>query len=1017
MPIEVLSVSDLSAQEQHIFATALGDAAALLSHADQYETMLDGILETMARIVPYETASIIIRDGDRLKVARARGFDKYGLEHWVREVTFSLELMKFRRLEGEPTPLVIPDTRLEPDWIRIPETSWILSHLSVPIQIGGETFGILSLDSTHPGFFTAEHGARLMPFAGLVSAALQNARLLRRTEQRAREFQELYETTRDLAAASEPAQLLEMVVERAMQLLAAPIGFVFNHNPGTGNLELVVCRGLAMDLGYVVRVGEGVVGRVAQLRMPEIVNDYPHWVHRSDIGVRNAIQAAVAVPISYHGTLFGVLGVAQRELGKTFDSGQATFLTMFAGQAGAALETARLLSETRQRAEQLSLLYDIGLTLNRTLDARIQLEFMFNAARRALRANRMEFFSYDPTCERLVFEVGIGLPAPVEAVLKHRLLDVREPDTLVGWVAQQRVPARVPDVQADGRWAPIDTQVKSALAVPVEQEHNLFGVLVAISEQANAFSPQDERLMILCGNQVAAAMELTRLFQEQARRHKEMEILREASLKFGETHDRAALAHFILEYALRLVAGDDAILYWYEDDRLTPADILWADPRRAQPAWEPRENGVTYTVARTGKPIVVDEVNTHPLFEDWRWGGSLISIPLRGGDRVRAVLNVAYEEPHPFSTDELRALGLLADQAAVALENARQYVESERQLRDARLLHRAGEALNRTLAMDETATQLVAFFLQAVDVDGCCISLVDVERGQVRVIVDYDPVAELRLEPGTTERLTELAHMEQVVQERRTRSFRRDALELEPVIAQYMDRYRWLAVLVVPLFEGERVIGLVELSDRKAPRDFSPDMVRLVESLAHQAGSALRNARLYEEMRRRAEELTLLNRIARDVSGAQTLDELIEIIEMQALPMLHCDSYYVAFYDAETEQVDFRRFLDQGKALPPFCWHLGPSLTRQVILQARALRIPERNEFFSPDNPPQYYGSGATNRSWLGAPMRAGKRVLGVISLQARRPNAFDEAAEELLQTIADQVAVAVDRIRRTETK
>ena len=73
----------------------------------------------------------------------------------------------------------------------------------------------------------------------------------------------------------------------------------------------------------------------------------------------------------------------------------------------------------------------------------------------------------------------------------------------------------------------------------------------------------------------------------------------------------------------------------------------------------------------------------------------------------------------------------------------------------------------------------------------------------------------------------------------------------------------------------------------------------------------------------------------------------------------------------------------------------------------------EREEYPSVDNPPQYYGDGTMLRAWLGVPIRSGERVLGVISLQSKRRAAYSEADEQLLQTIADQVAAALERALR----
>lgn len=834
---------------QRAFAKVLGDAAALLNRATDADQILDDILDLVARIVPYDTASIFMSAGAELRLARARGFDKYGLEEWVQTLTFSQEILKFQQFSKRGVPTVIPDTQQFDGWINLPETSWIRSHLAAPIRINNRTVGMLGLDSETPNFYNQEHAARLLIFADLAASALRNAQSL---------------------------------------------------------------------------------------------------------------------------------------------------------------------SEAQRRAQQLSLLYDVGLTLNRVLDARTQLDFLFKIAQRALLSDLMAFFRYDLSQDVLLFEFGTGMPAEVEAGMRAYTYSVSQPATLVGWVAQNRLPALVPDVSLDDRWREIADFGKSAVAVPVEHERQLRGVLLAGSHHLNGFTSQDERLLILFANQVAAAMELTRLFEAQAQRRHELEILREASLAFATTSNRETLSTLILQFALRLVAAHDAFLFYHHNDELEFGGMLWApDSPKKNQHFTPRRDGFTYTVARSGQSIVIDAVNSHPLFANWQWGGAIVGLPLKGGGQVRAVLNIAYKEPHSFTPEELRALGLFADQAAVALENARHVEETERQLRDARLLHRAGSALNRTLSFDAAIEPLADFFIEAVGVKACCIWSLHEAADEIRVLVDRDPSPDTRATPGTRDKLSVRPHLAQVVREQRTLSFRRDTPDLSTLLQADMERYHWQSLLVLPLLAGDQVTGIVELADQDECREFSPQVIRLAESLAHQAASTLVNARLFQETRRRAESLTVLNHIARQVNAVRTLDEMLLIIESETATVLPSDASYIALYDAATEMVDFHRVVDYAVPRAPFRWRLGPSFTRQVITTARALRMDDRQEYPSLQNPAQFYGDGSTLRAWLGVPIRSGEHVLGVISLQSKLRAAFSEADEQLLQTIAGQVAPAIERAQR----
>lgn len=1003
------------AREQSAFAKALADAAALLNSASEVGLILDNLLDTVARIVPYETASIMMQEGALLRTVRARGYEKYDLEKWQLTVTFGTDNPNFQQLVADPTPIVISETRGDPRWITLPETAWIRSHLTAPIRIGAVTVGLLGVDSPTPNFYTADHGARLLAFADLAGAAIHNADLLNETRQRAEEFRALYETMSELAAPVETAQMLDVVVERAMMLLNAPMGVLYASQPGETFLRRVVNHGMEDATSEILYMGEGLIGQVAASRQPRFVNDYQGWEFRVPEAAKQDIHACLAVPIAYGGTLSGVLGIAETRGDHKFDEKQLSLLTLFAGQVGAALERARLLSETRKRAEQLSLLYDLGLTLNRVLDSHTQLDFMFKIAQRALRSDNMMYFRFDSRTETLEYEMGVGVATQLATELQSVRLSASQPDSLVGWVANQRVPALVPNVKADLRWRRSDPMPDAAVGVPVEHEKELRGILLAVRFSPEPFTLQDERLLVLFANQIAAAMELTDLFEAQNQRQHELEILRQASLAFATTLERDALTKLILEYALRLVAADDALIFFYNDGKLVLGSLLWSKNAPTMPTnWEPRQDGFTYTVARTGKVQIIDEVNTHSQFSTWQWGGAIAGLPLMGGGRVRAVLNVAYQVPHRFTSEEIRVLELLGDQAAVALENVRNVQETQRQLRDAQILHRAGEMLNHTLSFQETLEQLAETFLEAFNVQMCSLSQLSPERDEIEILLDHDPIPETRAAPGTLFRLSENPYLEDLLREKKSRALRRDDPALSPRNAEIMDLYHWCSSLAVPLFSGAEVVGVVELADQRVARDFTREEIRLAESLAHQASSALQNARLFQETQQRAEQLNVLNHIARRVTGASTLDEMLAIIDTETATVLPSDASYIALYDATTEMVDFHLVVDYGETRPPFQWRLGPSLTRQVILSGRALRMDDRSEYPSVDNPPQYYGDGSMLRAWLGVPIRSGKRVLGVISLQSKRRASYSAADEQLLQTIADQVAAAVERALRS---
>lgn len=173
----------------------------------------------------------------------------------------------------------------------------------------------------------------------------------------------------------------------------------------------------------------------------------------------------------------------------------------------------------------------------------------------------------------------------------------------------------------------------------------------------------------------------------------EFRSIRQASLHLTSSLELQSALDAILENALHLISADDAHIFLYQEGELHFGAALFEGGQQKEPFQNPREHGITYTVARSGEKLVVDDVMNHPIFEDRRWDGAIISIPLKIRDEVQGVMNLAFEHPHKFTEDEQRALELIADQAAIAIHNARLYEKAQREIQERK---QAEEALRES---------------------------------------------------------------------------------------------------------------------------------------------------------------------------------------------------------------------------------------------------------------------------------------------------------------------------------
>lgn len=153
----------------------------------------------------------------------------------------------------------------------------------------------------------------------------------------------------------------------------------------------------------------------------------------------------------------------------------------------------------------------------------------------------------------------------------------------------------------------------------------------------------------------------------------ELDTLKKLSIHLTSSLDLPDVLDAVVTEAMRLIENArDINIFLYKSNKLSFGAALDEEGTRNKPWSPPRSNGLTYTVARSGETIIVEDMHHHPLFKTapQDWTGSIIGIPLKVGDIVVGVMNLSRSTLGGFSPSELRLLSLLSDQAAVAISNA-----------------------------------------------------------------------------------------------------------------------------------------------------------------------------------------------------------------------------------------------------------------------------------------------------------------------------------------------------------
>ena len=172
---------------------------------------------------------------------------------------------------------------------------------------------------------------------------------------------------------------------------------------------------------------------------------------------------------------------------------------------------------------------------------------------------------------------------------------------------------------------------------------------------------------------------------------------------------------------------------------------------------------------------------------------------------------------------------------------------------------------------------------------------------------------------------------------------------------------------------------------------------------------------LLNPLRERETRLRVVNKIAATVGRSLEIDALMETVYQEVTPLFRSDAFFVALYEEDSNELEFRLQVDEGIREPPDRQRLGTGLTSWVIQNKKPLLITDFDRIPDGIPKPELYGTMKMPASWLGVPMLVGNKAIGVICIQTYQSRPYGEEERLLLSTIAEQVAVAVQNARLYE--
>jgi signal transduction histidine kinase len=409
------------------------------------------------------------------------------------------------------------------------------------------------------------------------------------------------------------------------------------------------------------------------------------------------------------------------------------------------------------------------------------------------------------------------------------------------------------------------------------------GVIVVGWAEAGPVPKAQEQLLKQFADQAVIAIENARLFDEVNARTAELtEALRQQTataevLKVisRSAFDLEAVLHTLVESAARLCDADKATVTRQIGGRFYRAEAYGFSPEfmeyaRTVPV-EPERGSVSGRALLEGKVVHIADVEADPEYtfaNAGKLGGyrTALGVPMLREDVPIGVMSLTRSDVRPFSERQIELVSTFADQAVIAIENARLFEEVQartreltRSVAELRALGEVSQAVNSTLELQTVLRAIAAHAVTLAEADAGAFCAYE-ESAQI-----FHLQATHELDPDVVEALTRrpVRLGEGAIG---SAGLRRAAVQIPDIdqeashpLYDVIRKPGYRALLAVPLLREDSLVGGLVLC-RKAPGAFAPETVDLVQTLANQSVLAIENAELFEEIERKGQELAVASR-------------------------------------------------------------------------------------------------------------------------------------------------------------
>ncbi|MBI2751959.1 MAG: GAF domain-containing protein [Betaproteobacteria bacterium] len=1033
------------------------------------QPVFDAIVQSAARLFAPTTVGLNIREGNQLQL---RGLAGPMFSDTARELIAKLYPIPFEpedsaaaRAIAEGRIIQITDTEAPGVPVQAAEMGRAFGFRSVtqvPLTREGTATGAISIVHSTPGYrLTGKQLALVKTFADQAVIAIENVRLFNETKEALERQTATAAVLRVISGSpNDLGPVFAEILDRATRLCEAEFGFVFTSDGEA--FDPVAQRGLdaekfaawtAAFRPHRVPGPLSGLGRILSTKAPVLIADIaddeayragdPLRVLTAEvIGARTFL----AVPLSKESAVIGAVVIYRREV-RPFSDKQVALLQTFADQAVIAIENVRLFKELEARnrdvtdaLEQQTATADILKVIS---SSPTDVQPVFEAiAERAATLGGAKFSYVTAFDGEWVHLRAMYGPGSEEHVAGYPIRPGS--DAVSARVIRDRAAVQIDDVLADPEYAHKEaakaTGFRSAFGVPMMRDGRVLGAITLARPEAGAIPDKLVRLLQTFADQAVIAIENVRLFNEtkEALEHQTAtaEVLQVISSSVADAKPvfdkilascRSLFRDSVV--TLGLLDDDDMVHLHQEPEMFVHPDDEVRRSTEAVRAAHPRPSreSIYGYVAFKRRVMHFPDVQNGPGVPDGlRKTVELVGTnysaayaPLLWEGRGIGTLNVSRFPPAPFSEKEIRLLKTFADQAVIAIQNARLFNETK-------------EALERQTATSEILKVIASSPSDVQPVfEAIAESAYRLFDRSVAFQIVRDGALHIGAVAGFVREGLDTAATLYPMKVEQTRGLRSllegkvlettdvDAPGTPEAIVAIARAAKFRSIVTVPLLREGELLGVLSLTAPDVRPKLDEKQIGLLKTFADQAVIAIENVRLFNETREALERQTATAEILRVISSSPTDAQPVFDAIVRSAERLF-DPANASILMREGDAIHLRALSpsvsaearDVVRKLFPMPFDPERVLIAHVMAQGQVLHIPDTEEAGHWPRVPEVARAGKY-RSITAVPLLRDGKGIGVIVLTHPETGfGLTEKQLGLVQTFADQAVIAIENVR-----